>query len=217
MMRLSFIRHERLLASGIHLAASVAAGGLNRYEATEGRLAVQQNRASDAICPGVGAGAECGRRPAAVRRAAPAKRSRLTVRLRGAMVGSVCLGMLAVASWLRPLPSGWGTHEQLGLPACSWIAEKGWPCPTCGLTTSLAAAADGDFIAAFRAQPFGLVVFLVAAALAATALAEVATGHDLLGMVRPRWWWALVAVGALLGGWCTKLLMGVAAGTLPVR
>ena len=178
---------------------------------------MQQNHASDAVWPGVGTPAGGGQSAAAVHRAAPGKRGHLPIRLRGAMVGSVCLGILAVASWLKPLPGGWGTHEQLGLPACSWIAEEGWPCPTCGLTTSLAAAANGDFIAAFRAQPFGLAVFLAAAALAAASLAEAATGHNLLGMVRPRWWWALVAVGALLAGWCTKLLMGVAAGTLPIR
>jgi hypothetical protein len=55
-----------------------------------------------------------------------------------------------------------GTHEQLGLPPCRFLAFTGFPCPSCGLTTSFAYAAHFHFQQAFFASPFGLVLFLAA-------------------------------------------------------
>lgn len=67
--------------------------------------------------------------------------------------------VLLIARLLRPAPGGVGTHEQLGLPPCPMLHLTGWPCPSCGLTTSFAHAAHLDFYQAFITQPFGLLAF----------------------------------------------------------
>jgi hypothetical protein len=130
------------------------------------------------------------------------------------------IAILAVLGTLQPDPSGMGTHEQLFcLPACSFLVRTGWPCPTCGLTTSLAAMAHGDVGLACRAHPFGVVLFL---ALVTAGLAggmellstRVFFGHNIL---RPRAWWVLAAGGGLLLGWLIKLAVGLASGELPIR
>ena len=66
---------------------------------------------------------------------------------------------LGIARALTPSPAGIGTHQQLGLPPCTFLHWTGFPCPSCGLTTCFAYAAHGEFIAAFFTQPFGLLAF----------------------------------------------------------
>ena len=126
-------------------------------------------------------------------------------------------GMLLLAASLRPYHSGTGTHEQLGLPACTILAQTGWPCPTCGLTTSVAATAHGQLAVAARAQPFGVVIFagLVTAAIAGGI--ELVSARPVFSRLRPRLWWALAAVGGLLAGWAIKLAIGAATGELPLQ
>jgi len=36
---------------------------------------------------------------------------------------------------------------------CGFKQRTGWPCPACGMTTSVLAFARGDVVASFRAQP----------------------------------------------------------------
>jgi hypothetical protein len=69
--------------------------------------------------------------------------------------------VLSIARVLTPSPSGVGTHEQLGIPACVFLKVTGWRCPSCGLTTSFAYAAHFSFAEAFFAQPFGFFLFLL--------------------------------------------------------
>ena len=79
--------------------------------------------------------------------------------------------VLGIAAWLTPDPSGVGTHQQLGLHACSTLAVTGYPCPTCGMTTAFAFAAHGQILAAFHAQPAGAFLAL------ATACAALVSGY----------------------------------------
>jgi hypothetical protein len=67
---------------------------------------------------------------------------------------------LLLARGLVPSTSGFGTHRQLGLPACEFLTRTGWPCPSCGLTTSFALAAQGRWYDAAMVQPFGFVLFV---------------------------------------------------------
>jgi hypothetical protein len=71
---------------------------------------------------------------------------------------SACL--LGTARALTPDPRGFGTHTQLGLPACLFRHWTGVPCPACGLTTSFAHMARGAFAAAWRSQPVGPMAFM---------------------------------------------------------
>jgi hypothetical protein len=72
---------------------------------------------------------------------------------------SLSVIVLIIARILQPSSQGIGTHEQIGLPPCTFHRLTGIPCPSCGLTTSFAHAARLDFIASLTTQPFGLIAF----------------------------------------------------------
>jgi len=138
-------------------------------------------------------------------------------RLRGLLVATACWAVAAAAWSLSPRPSGHGTHEQLGLPACSFLARTGLPCPSCGLTTSLAEMARGRAGRAFHAHPFGPLLLAAVILLGAAGSAQVACGRDVLRLLRPSLWWLAAAVVAMFAGWGLKLAIGFAAGELPVH
>ena len=117
---------------------------------------------------------------------------------------------------LAPARAGYGTHRQLGLPSCGYLARTGYPCPGCGVTTALAAMAHGRLARAWQAQPFGVAMFAAVVLVGLVGLAQLICGRDLLGRVRPRWWWLGPVVLAWLGGWAYKLLTGLASGRYPL-
>jgi hypothetical protein len=84
----------------------------------------------------------------------------LSTRLAAGTLAFLALAVLTIGALIRPDPSGMGTHRQLGLPPCGWLAASGYPCPTCGMTTSFSAAAHVQARAAFHAQPFGALLAL---------------------------------------------------------
>lgn len=77
-----------------------------------------------------------------------------------ALIAGFCLG-----AWLQPDPRGFGTHRQLGLPPCSVRLLFGIPCPSCGMTTSIAYLMRGQLMESFRANPAGLALGIACAAL----------------------------------------------------
>ncbi|MFM7290157.1 MAG: DUF2752 domain-containing protein [Planctomycetia bacterium] len=90
-----------------------------------------------------------------------------------------CL-VFAVAAVLFPYdasgrPLAQGTHRQLGLPPCAMQTLTGFPCPSCGMTTSVSLVMHGDLVAASEANWAGLVVTGLAA-VAITWLFAVAAG-----------------------------------------
>jgi hypothetical protein len=139
------------------------------------------------------------------------------VRLRGLVVAAPCWVVLAVALALMPRLRGYGTHQQLGLPACSFQARTGYPCPTCGLTTSLSSAARGDLAAALRAHPFGPVLLAGIVAIAAAGTAELVFATAVLPSLRISRWWAVAALAGLLVAWGIKIAAMHARGELPLR
>ena len=116
--------------------------------------------------------------------------------------------MLVVAAVLRPDPSGMGTHEQLGLPPCSFKSVFDLPCPTCGMTTAFTNAAHASPAAAFKGQPFGAFLALLAAMTfwiaAHVTLTGSALGIAATRLIGPRLPWILI--GGLLAGWGYTLL-----------
>jgi hypothetical protein len=78
--------------------------------------------------------------------------------------------VLAVAFWLRPSATGYGTHTQLGLPPCNFLLLTHLPCPSCGLTTCFAYAVRLQFWKAFLANPFGLLAFFGTVSLIPTTI-----------------------------------------------
>lgn len=80
----------------------------------------------------------------------------------GQLLLAVCSLMLiagfALALYLTPDPSGSGTHQQLGLPPCTMKVLTGFPCPSCGMTTSFSNFVRGNLFAAFVANPAGVLL-----------------------------------------------------------
>lgn len=70
-----------------------------------------------------------------------------------------------VALLVKPDPRGYGTHQQLGLPECSFQMLLARPCPGCGMTTSFACFVRGSWSDAFHANPAGLLLALTCAVL----------------------------------------------------
>jgi hypothetical protein len=85
--------------------------------------------------------------------------------VRGGLIG-LALGLSAVfvvACWLNPYnsdgsPRTVATHQQLGLPPCTFFRTTGLPCPSCGMTTSFALLMHGDPLNSLRANAVGTVL-----------------------------------------------------------
>ncbi|MEM6393340.1 MAG: DUF2752 domain-containing protein [Planctomycetota bacterium] len=109
--------------------------------------------------------------------------------------------LLTTAALLSPNPNGHGTHTSLGLAPCGLLQATGIPCPTCGMTTAFALAADASLLQSLLTQPLG---FLLALATAATTLV---TGYALVtgmrlqplidALLQPRTFWAFAVLTVL--------------------
>lgn len=124
-----------------------------------------------------------------------------------AALGLTALASLLIARALTPDPHGHGTHIQLGLPPCAFLAWTGLPCPLCGLTTSFAYMARGSLTSAVMSHPLGaplfaLTVFAVPACAAACLRATPIVGAiDRFHLQR----WALSLVGIVALVWLARL------------
>ena len=108
-------------------------------------------------------------------------------RLVGAGIAVAAAAVLGVAAWLDPSPEGLGTHSQLSLPPCGWILTMDLPCPTCGMTTSFAYAADGNLLGSFIAQPMGALLAVATAIALLVGTYTVATGSRVAAMFGQLW------------------------------
>src|SRR5712691_11955934 len=59
------------------------------------------------------------------------------------LIAAALIAVLTTAILLRPYdeegkPRTQETHLQLGLPRCAFYEKTGYPCPSCGFTTSFA-------------------------------------------------------------------------------
>lgn len=129
-------------------------------------------------------------------------------RIGAGFIALVCLGILGMATYLKPAPAGHGTHQQLGLPPCGWIVAFGKPCPTCGMTTAFSNAAQLRPIEALRAQPAGAAaaLFVAAGFWAAVHVAMFGSrvGYLLASALRPQVLWTALSV--LVAGWLYKIV-----------
>ena len=85
-------------------------------------------------------------------------------RLLALFSGLVLLALLLISRGLIPSPTGFGTHQQLGLPPCTAIVLLNIPCPACGMTTSWAYTTRGNLIAAAQSNAGGMLLALIAMA-----------------------------------------------------
>ncbi len=127
-----------------------------------------------------------------------------------------------------------GTHAALGMPPCTFPMLTGYPCPTCGMTTSFAYFARGRLLASFHAQPAGFAFATVLAAALFGACWTLVTGGLLLSRserfpaTTPGWkLWCerfatpprvtAIVLGVMLFGWLYKIAAGLLSGTLPIN
>lgn len=80
---------------------------------------------------------------------------------------------------LHPSKDGFGTHRELGLPACPSVVLFDRPCPGCGLTTSWTATLHGQLHTAFVDHPFGPILYFGFTATALLALYGYVTNNRL--------------------------------------
>jgi hypothetical protein len=80
------------------------------------------------------------------------------------------LSLVALAGVLTPDSRGFGTHEKLGLPPCTFRQLTGYRCPSCGMTTSWAHLLRGRVVQAFRDNVGGALLGLVTVVLAPWSL-----------------------------------------------
>jgi hypothetical protein len=93
-------------------------------------------------------------------------------------VATGLLALLVVAVRLRPSEQGLGTHQQLGLPPCSFRLMFGVRCPSCGMTTSWSHVVRGQPVRAVQANAGGTLI---------CAAALVCVPYLLVTAVRGRW------------------------------
>ncbi len=91
---------------------------------------------------------------------------------------SLSVVCMAFAAQLDPAPSGWGTHTQLGLVPCSFMAWVGLPCGFCGVTTTFAIMSDLRPVDALINQPFGFLLWWTVAFGGIIAALEMADPRD---------------------------------------
>lgn len=128
-------------------------------------------------------------------------------RIVSAVVAAALLSLLFTAAWLTPSGAGTGTHTQLGLQPCGWMVLMGKPCVTCGMTTSFAFAAEGQYARSLLAQPMGLLLCLGAATgfwiVVHTLLTGGRTWIMFEFLTRPRSIWIIAGLAA--AAWAYKL------------
>lgn len=123
------------------------------------------------------------------------------------IIAAACAVLLGVAAWLTPSATGIGTHAQMHLPNCGWITLADLPCPTCGMTTAFARAADGDIIGSFAAQPMGAILAIATAMTLLTCVYVVVSGSR-LPLALGKLWSARAAwllAGTVVISWAYKI------------
>ena len=127
------------------------------------------------------------------------------IRLRGLIVLVPSMAILCTGFLLQPNQRGYGTHTQLGWEACGFKMQHGYPCPTCGLTTSVSAMTRGDIVLAWRSHPAGIVFSLILLLFVAAGVTEL-FGRQVLNRIGRVWWWVTGAGWVLLAGWGINVL-----------
>ena len=120
--------------------------------------------------------------------------------------GSTLITLLVTAATLQPDTRGFGTHQQLGLPPCSFKEMTGLRCPSCGMTTSWSNMMHGKVISSFQANTGGALLAITALFVGPWAVAAGTMGVWL--WPRPNEWFAVLAGSTIvictMVDWCIR-------------
>lgn len=143
----------------------------------------------------------------------PRPMGRRVRQLLGGLVAIGCTLLLALAAWMTPAADGLGTHQQLNMPPCGWVALMDLPCPTCGMTTAFAHAADGHLLASLLTQPLGFILALSTAMALLIGSYTAATGSriavELAALWTRRTTWLLIIFALVAWGYKILTFRGV--------
>ncbi len=93
----------------------------------------------------------------------------------------VTVGIVVLLAYsVTPSSLGYGTHLKLGLPPCGFLTVFGVPCPSCGLTTSFAHMVRLQWLGAWHANPWGVLLFIVTLSSVPIALKGLANASPVL-------------------------------------
>jgi hypothetical protein len=125
-------------------------------------------------------------------------------------IGCGLLGLLGIAAVIEPDERGYGTHQKLGLPPCTFQTVTGVRCPSCGMTTSWAYLVRGQIVNSMKSNCGGALLGM---------LVIVMTPWVLISGIRGRWLWtpigeraalitALTLIGVTLIDWTVRFFIG---------
>jgi hypothetical protein len=125
-----------------------------------------------------------------------------------AAVALILLALLVTAATLTPDERGLGTHQQLGLPPCTFYLIFQRPCPACGMTTSWAWLLRGEIGNALAANAGGALL---------AGLSLMGAAWLLVSALRGRWFggrpseWTMAGIAGIValvtaGQWAWRLL-----------
>ena len=141
------------------------------------------------------------------------RRADIGSRLRAGLVALGSLAVLGIAAGLEASDEGIGTHTQLGMPPCMFREATGYPCMTCGMTTSFSHAADMDLVSSASVQPVGLLLAVLTAAAfwasLSVAIGGSTLGRQVAGTLTGRALW--IGAALIAAGWVYKLLTAAPA------
>ena len=133
---------------------------------------------------------------------------RLSTRLINFLMIMVIIALFITLFVLEPSASGIGTHRQLVPVPCLFHLALGIPCPSCGLTTSLSFLMHGEWKAALRAHPLGLVAFLAMMLIFLASLYGVILNRSWWRVTEKRWFQNIIlcGIGFYLTAWIIKMI-----------
>jgi hypothetical protein len=122
--------------------------------------------------------------------------------------GMFLLCGFAVAHRLEPDPRGFGTHEQLGMPPCTFRELFGISCPSCGMTTSISSFAQARFFESARTNLGGFVLAAACLIQIPWSLASAARNRSIaIDRLHVAAVWMLgLVVGTTLMQWLARLI-----------
>jgi len=143
--------------------------------------------------------------------APPTRRVRITFHARLITAGLfVACAVLIYTAWrLTPSPEGIGTHTEMGYLGCSMLMTTGYPCPTCGMTTSFAWFYRGNLAASFYIQPAGFVAAYLVGMLLLLTLYQGISGRPIHRLLRffPGKWMLILGGALFVLGWGWKIFI----------
>jgi hypothetical protein len=130
-------------------------------------------------------------------------------RLGAAIIAIACVSVLAVATTITPSPAGFGTHTDMGFPACNFLAVTGLPCPSCGMTTSFAWFVRGNVLASLYVQPAGTLLAAAAGMMFWAGVYIAATGKPVYRLLArlPGPYYVIVPLAIGIAAWAWKIFL----------